>query len=328
MFSTDFWAPNRVGAGKSMATKSGDKARYLDFCREHPVPLHLQPWWLDAVCTPDAWDVAVAGGPLPGAWPWFRTRRWGLPVVQNPPLTAYAGPWLIGGDPSWPAYKRLSLTHRTLEKLIARLPGVLFFQQTFRPEIQFGLPFHWAGFRQTTRYTYRLPDTSDMPDLFAGMKNTLRTDLRHAEIQMEIVPEENPKPLFDLNKQSFLRKNLRQPYAFDTFRRLHRALTERGQGQGFIAHDRERGNICAGLFLAFNARQAGVVLAGLDASCRRPGALHALYWHAIRFCSERRLSLDFEGSMNPGIEHVFRAFGGQRVPYQQVWRWLAMNDER
>jgi len=309
-----------------MATKSGDKARYLDFCRDYPVPLHLQPWWLDAVCTPEAWDAAVTGGPLPGAWPWFRTRRWGLPVVQNPPLTAYSGPWLVGADPVWPAHKRLSLSYRTLEKLISKLPGVLFFQQTFRPEIQAGLPFYWAGFRQTTRYTYRLPDTSDLPGLYAALKNTLRTDLRHAEMQLEIVPEENPKPFFDLNKQSFLRKKLRQPYAFDTFLRLHRALTERGQGQGFIARDREHGNICAGLFLAFDAEEAGVVLAGLDARCRQLGALHALYWQAIRFCSERGLSLDFEGSMNPGIEHVFRAFGGQPVPYQQVWRWLAMRD--
>jgi len=305
-----------------MATKSGDKARYLDFCREHPVPLHLQAWWLDAVCGPDAWGVAVVAGSLPGAWPWFRTRRWGLSVVQNPPLTAYSGPWLAACDSSWPAHKRLASAYRTLEKLIGRLPGnVLYFQQTFHPEIRYGLPFHWAGFRQTTRYTYCLPDTSDLPGLYAGLKNTLRTDLRHADAQVEIVSVENPEPLFALNRQSFLRKNLRQPYALDTFRRLHLALMERGQGAGFIARDRTRGDICAGLFLAFDSRQASVVLTGLDAGNRHPGALHALYWHALRFCSERGLSLDFEGSMNAGIERVFRAFGGQPVPYQQVRRW-------
>lgn len=304
-----------------MATKSGDKARYLDFCREQPVPLHLQPWWLDAVCTPDAWDVAVVGGSLPGAWPWFRTRRWGLPVVLNPPLTAYSGPWLASADPSWPAHKRLTLAYRMLEKLIGRLPQTLFFRQTFRPEIQYGLPFHWAGFRQTTRYSYILRDTSDLPGLYAGLKNTLRTDLRHAGEQLEVVEEQVPDRLFALNRQSFLRKNLRQPYSRDTFRRLYEALVERGQGRGFVARDRGQGNVCAGLFLAFDAKQAGVVLAGLDAGSRCPGALHALYWEAVRYCSEKGLSLDFEGSMHAGIEHVFRAFGGEAVPYQQVWRW-------
>ncbi len=300
---------------------SGDKARYLDFCRDHPVPLHLQPWWLDAVCTPDAWDVAVVGGSIPGAWPWFRTRRRGLPVVQNPPLTAYSGPWLADAAASWPAHKRLTLSYRTLEKLIGRLPDVLFFQQTFRPEMQHGLPFHWAGFRQTTRYTYILEDTSDLPGLYAGLKNTLRTDLRHAEAQVEIVVEDAVDRLFALNRQSFSRKALRQPYSPDTFRRLHAALVQRGQGVGFVARDRERGAVCAGLFLAYNTKEAGVVLAGLDAGSRCPGALHALYWQAIRFCSEKGLRLDFEGSMDAGIERVFRAFGGQRMPYQRVWRW-------
>lgn len=308
-----------------MATMSGDKARYSDFCREHPVPLHLQPWWLDAVCEPDAWQAQVVGGPIPGAWPCFRMRRWGLTVVQNPPLTAYAGPWLAHAEMSWPAHKRLTLAYRTLEKLIAQLPRVVFFQQTFRPEIRYGLPFHWAGFSQTTRYTYCLPDTSDLPGLYTGLKNTLRTDLRHVETQVEILPEDNPEPLFALNRMSFSRKGLHQPYAFGTFRGLHQALIKRGQGAGFVARDRAQGRICAGLFLAFDTTQASVVLAGLDTTCGCPGALHALYWHAIRFCSDRGLSLDFEGSMHAGIEHVFRAFGGQPAPYQHVRRWSFNN---
>ncbi|MFN0013549.1 MAG: GNAT family N-acetyltransferase [Saprospiraceae bacterium] len=304
-----------------MASLSGDKARYLDFCQEHSVPLHMQPWWLDAVCGPDAWDAATVGGPLKGVWPFFQTRRWGLPVVQNPPLTAYAGPWLAAADPSWPTHKRLTLAYRSLEKLSKKLPHTLFFQQTCRPEMQYGLPLLWAGFRQTTRYTYLLPDTTDPERLYRGLKNTLRTDLRHADVHLEILPEPEPQPLFDLNRLSFSRKRLLQPYSPDVFQRLHAALCEREQGAGFLAKDRERGTACAALFLAFNDQQASVVLTGVDTACQQPGALHALYWRAILFCSERNISLDLEGSMDAGIEHVFRAFGGQPIPYFQVRRW-------
>ncbi|MEQ1745429.1 MAG: GNAT family N-acetyltransferase [Saprospiraceae bacterium] len=305
-----------------MASLSGDKARYLDFCREHPVPLHLQPWWLDAVCGPDAWSAATVSGLLEGAWPFFRTRRWGLPVVQNPLLTAYAGPWLANPDPSWPTHKYLTLAYRTLDKLSKKLPDTRLFQQTCRPEIQHGLPLLWAGFRQTTRYTYLLPDTSDPDRLFRGLKNTLRTDLRHADEHLEIAPETEPEPLFALNRLSFSRKGRSQPYSLDLFQRLHAALAKRGQGAGFLAKDRERGTACAALFLAFDSQQAGVVLTGVDTTCKQPGALHALYWRAIQFCSERGIGLDFEGSMDAGIEHVFRAFGGQPVPYFQIRRWL------
>ncbi|MBK9338255.1 MAG: GNAT family N-acetyltransferase [Lewinellaceae bacterium] len=299
---------------------TGSKARYIDFCDDHAVPLHLQPWWLDAVCGPDAWGAAVAGRPVAAIWPWYRTRRWGLPVVQLPPLTAYAGPWLPTPDPAQPAHKRLASAQRLLTQLIEQLPDVFFFHQTCRPEIRNALPLLWAGFRQTTRYTYVLPDTGDLPALFAGLKNTLRTDLRRADEQLDVERSNNPEHLFDLHAQSFARKGLRPPYTPAAFRRLHAALEQRGRSAGFVARDRITGIACAALFLAFDAQQAGVLLTGVDARQPHPGALHRLYWEAIRFCSERGLSLDFEGSMNPGIERVFRGFGGHLIPYSRIWK--------
>ncbi len=300
---------------------TGSKAQYLDFCDEHDVPLHLQSWWLDAVCGADAWDAAVAGKPAAGIWPWFRTRRWGIPVVQLPPLTAYAGPWLRSPDPKWPVHKRLAVEQQTLNKLIEKLPDVRFFHQTCRPEIQNGLPLLWAGFRQTTRYTYVLPDTHDLPTLYSGLKNTLRTDLRRADEQLDVVQENDPERLFALHAQSFARKGLHRPSTWQAFRRLHAALEQRSQSVGFVARSRSNGAACAGLFLAFDARQAAVVLTGLDARQSCPGALNRLYWEAIQFCSNRGLSLDFEGSMNPGIERVFRGFGGTMRPYFRIWKF-------
>lgn len=292
--------------------------RYLDFCGAHAVPLGLQPWWLDAVCGPEAWDAAVADGPLPGVWPWFRTRRWGLPVVQLPPLTAYAGPWLAAPPPHWPSHKRLAAEQRTLANLIGQLPRVPFFHQTCHPDFQNGLPLLWAGFRQTTRYTYVLPDTRDLDALHVGLKHTLRTDLRRADAELLVEHTHDPRRLFALNAQSFARKGRRPPYRFEVFERLHRALEQRGQAVGLVARSGERD--CAGLLLAFDDRQASVLLAGVGLGNRNPGALHRLYWEAIGFCSARGLQLDFEGSMVPGIERVFRGFGGQMRPYFRIWR--------
>jgi len=300
---------------------SGSKVRYIDFCGEHYVPLGLQPWWLDAACGPDAWGAAAAGKPTVGIWPWFRTRRWGVPVVQLPPLTAYAGPWLIQPEANWPAHKRLAAEQRTLTKLIEHLPNTWYFHQTCHPALQNGLPLHWAGFRQTTRYTYLLPDTRDLVALYAGLKNTLRTDLRRADEQLLVERTNDPARLFALNAQSFARKGMHQPYTLRTFERLCGALEQRGQAAGFVARDAHTGADCAGLFLAFDVRQAAVLLTGVSNTHPHPGGLHRLYWEAIRFCSERGISLDFEGSMQPGIERVFRAFGGQLVPYFRIWKY-------
>ena len=190
--------------GKCMASMAGDKAHYFEFCQMNYVPLHLQPWWLDAVCGGGAnWQIALAvnkGGEVTGALPYFSTRRWGLPVVQMPPFTAYAGPVLryppqsTFKESSWPA-----IEHKVLAELIGQLPRVAYFVQHFRPEVTDWLPFYWAGFQQTTRYTYILPDTADLSALYAGLKNTVRTDLKTAARYTAAVQEHDSELVFRLN---------------------------------------------------------------------------------------------------------------------------------
>ena len=305
---------------------ASDKERYTEFCRGVYVPLQLQPWWLDAVCGgPDQWSVALAcdgADQIAGVLPYFLTRRRGLRVIQLPPFTAYAGPWLQYPKPlSLKGNSRYSFEHRMYKQLITQLPRVALFHQTFRPEIQNWLPFYWAGFHQTTRYTALLPDTADLSALYKGLKHTVRTDLKTAARATEVVRENDPALLFRLNGASFARKRLRQPYDRETFLRLDAALVERRQSAGFIARDRQTGAPHAGLYLAFDNRQASVLLAGFDPTLgRQSRALHGVYWEAICFCSERGLSLDFEGSMDAGIGRVFRAFGAQLTPYFRVWK--------
>ncbi|MCB0534990.1 MAG: GNAT family N-acetyltransferase [Lewinellaceae bacterium] len=301
---------------------SGSKTPYSEFCRVTYVPLHLQPWWLDAVCGPDNWGAAITavrqGIPM-GVMPYFKTRRMGLPIIQQPPFTAYAGPWFHSdvqyAAASW--YKQ----QRILENLIDQLPRVVFFQQCFHPSIQNWLPFYWTGFHQTTRYTHLLPGTIDTANLYDSFKSSLRTELRRAAEYTEVMEVEDPEPIFRLNKLSFARKGLRQPYSLSTFQRLYQALVVRRQALALLACNRKTGTPQAGLYLVFDARQASVLLTGLDPAYRQTGTLHGLYWHAIQYCAARKLRLDFEGSMQPGIEHVFRGFGGQRTPYMQIWRY-------
>lgn len=298
---------------------SGSKATYLEFCSKNEVPLHLQPWWLDAVCGQEAWDAALTSDQC-GILPFFKTRRWGLSVIHQAPLSAYAGPWFVPHEPGVPAHKRLAREHRTLNELISQLPKAAFFLQNFRPEIKNWLPFYWSGFRQTLRYTYVLPNTADLDERYFHLKGSVRSDIRRAGQCTRIVRVDAPEPLFRLYAHSLARKNRRPSYSLSNFSRLHCALTDRGQSLGFLAIDQEEGREVAGIFLAFDTQQAAVILSGLDPAYKHTGALNSLYWEAVRFCAERNLSLDFEGSMEPGIERVFRAFGAQQVPYFRVWR--------
>lgn len=285
--------------------------------------MHLQSWWLDAVCADGEWDVCLAtdgSGKILGAMPFFKTRRFGFSVVQQPPLTAYGGPWLNYPQNLKPQ-KRLDFEKKVFDDLIRQLLRTAFFQQNFHPDVQNWLPFHWAGFRQTTRYTYIFNDLGDLEKIKAGFKNTLRTDLKKAEQAVEIFQKNDSTGLlFQLHEMSFSRKNRCPPYSFETFRRLHSALAERRQSAIFIARDRRSNVPHAGLCLAFDERRASILLTGADPAFKSSCAVWGLSWEAMKFCSERGLSLDFEGSMERHIERGFRAFGARLTPYHQIWR--------
>ena len=308
---------------KSTVSVSERKTRYADFCQNNYVPLHFQPWWLDAVCTDGEWDVCLAtdgGGTITGIWPYYQTRRFGLSVVQQPPLTTYAGPWLYYPQNLKPQ-KRLYFEKKNLDELVRQLPRTAFFRQNFHPDIQNWLPLYWAGFRQTTRYTYVFNDLRDLEKTKAAFKNTLRTDLKKAEQAAKIHRNDDSAALlFQLHEMSFQRKNLHLPYSFETFRRLHSALSERQQAAIFIAHDRRSNILHAGLCLAFDEYRASVLLTGADPVFKTHCAVWGLFWEAMKFCSERNLSLDFEGSMERNIERGFRAFGAKLTPYHQIWK--------
>jgi len=298
---------------------------YTLFCQKFYVPLHLQPWWLDAVCGENGWNVALAkdkGGEIIGALPYYTARRWGLKVIQLPPLTTYGGPWLrYPQQIGFKEVSRLSFEKKVMAELIRQLPRRVFFKQNFRPEITNWLPFYWEGFQQTTRYTYIFEPINDLESITAGFKNTLRSDLKKAEQWTETRRDDEAwETIFRLNKLSFHRKSLRQPHRFQVFKNLHNAFKERGQSVCFLAYDKISGKPSAGLYLVFDERQAAVLLTGTAPEFKNQCAVHSLFLEAIRFCAERSLSLDFEGSMDEGIEHFFRSFGARLVPYFQVWK--------
>lgn len=279
------------------------------------------------MCGPGAWQVALAldkSGEITGVLPYHFTRRWGLKVIQLPPLTTYAGPWLI--YPQTPDFKdvsRLSFEKKVMTELIRQLPQTVFFRQNFIPEITNWLPFYWQKFRQTTRYTYRFDPIQDLEKIRAGFKNTLRSDLKKAGRLVNTARDDEAwETVFQLNQRSFQRKGRRQPYGFEVFKNLHNTLFERKQSAVFIARGKDSEAPSAGLYLVFDRQEASILLTGTAPEFKSQCAIYLLIWEALVLCSERSLRLDFEGSMDENIERAFRAFGATLVPYFQISRFL------
>lgn len=76
---------------------------------------------------------------------------------------------------------RLSEEKQLMTELTEQLPRFDLFRQNFHYSITNWLPFYCKGFQQTTRYTYRLSDLSDLDAVWAGFReNSGEKSARHA----------------------------------------------------------------------------------------------------------------------------------------------------
>ncbi len=127
-------------------------------------------------------------------------RLWGLALVQKNALGAACGTNAPDHDvcrplvalPSEPGFKlqsRYAFEKKVCAELIQQLPKTAFFLQNFRPEVDNWLSFFWESFRQSTRYTYIFDQTTNLEAITAGMKNTLRSDLKKAAKLLEYQQE-------------------------------------------------------------------------------------------------------------------------------------------
>lgn len=297
-----------------------NKARYAELCQQQPLPLHLQPWWLDAVCAPGRWDVALhrdGSGRILGALPYYLVRHWGLPAIQPPPFSAYGGPWLRPMPQAAPA-KQLAQEHRSLEALLGQLPRTVFFRQNLHPALQNWLPFHWQGYQQTTRYTYLLPTASEA-EADQRLHSSTRNKIRHA-MHFDVAESDDLASFWALLRHSYRRKGYGMPLSQQQFQALHAALRQRDQCTLLLARLPGTGAPCAAYYLTRHGQQAALLASGQRYGPDTANLNYRMIWECLRHCARQGLSLDLEGSMDQGLERVFRAFGGQLTPFFTVWK--------
>jgi hypothetical protein len=282
--------------------------------------LFEQPWWLDAVA-PGHWDELLLrrGDHVVARWPYVLSKRCGLTAMRMPPLTPTLGPWLMMTDAKY--YTEVSRQMELLEELIARLPRADYICQALSPQISSWLPFYWAGFEQTTRYTYRLFDISDPDAIWNGMDNTIRRNIRKAEKRVEVNSDLGIDELLRIVEMSFRRQGKSMPYRRDLVYRLDAACARHNCRRMFFAEDAAK-RIHAAAFIVWDQNAAYYLMGGGDPELRSSGAHAFLLWKAFNFCASVTTAFDFEGSALRNVEHFFRAFGARQVPYLVV-RWMS-----
>lgn len=294
--------------------------RYAFLCQEESsIPLFSQAWWLDATAGPGNWDVALVkkGDDIVASLPYVVKKKYGFIVLGQPALTQILGPWLRASGSN--SAKRLAQEKDWMEGLIDQLPEFDHYIQNWSWKITNWLPFYWRGYSQTLRYTYALPDLSNIDAIWKNAQANIRTDIRKAENRFSLRVRDD-LPLQDfirLNKLTFSRQKMDLSYSEEYVKRLDDACVERQARKIFIAEDQD-GNQHAGVYIVWDKNSAYYLMGGGDPELRNSGATSLCLWEAIKFAATVTNRFDFEGSMIEPVERFFRAFGAIQTPYFTV----------
>jgi hypothetical protein len=278
--------------------------------------LFEEPWWLDAVA-PGEWNAVKIerGGQVVARLPYVRRRRYGLTLITQPPLTQTLGPWVRAGEGKYSS--QLSDQHDLMSQLVAQAPTGDIFAQTLSPLVMNFLPFHWQNFKTSIRCTYRIESMVDQDAIWADLTEKCRNTIRKAKKVVVVRDDLGVQQFYEVVAQTWARQNLRPPFSCELLSRLHAACVARNSGRIFHAVDSE-GRIHAAIFMVWDHRTAYYLVGGGNPGLRNSGAHSLLIWEAIRFTSTLSKVFDFEGSMNPAIEHFCRSFGAKQTPLVHV----------
>ncbi len=297
-----------------------NKERYRVFSeKERDLPIYSKACWLDAVCGEEHWDVILIenANEIIASMPYQIKKRFGcFTIISMPQLTQTMGPY-IKYPPHQRYEKRLSYEKKIMNQMIKALPKFDKFTQTFHHSITNWLPFYWAGFEQSTKYTYIISKDQTLDDIFSAFSHANRSQIRKAEKHIQIIESDDLNKLYKYDEMTFERQGLPIAYSYEYLKNIDDSFKKSHNKKTLFAIDNE-GQIHTAIYLIWDERSVFFIISGSDPALRNGGAHNLLVWKAIQFAHKNNLDFDFEGSMIHGIERFIRGFGAIQKPYFEI----------
>ncbi len=300
--------------------------RYASFCQKvDHLPVFMEPWYLDALAP--GWQVALAerGGEVVGAWPYFPKKKGPFRYVTMPLLVRMMGP-VFRPDADEDKHR-----YKLIPQLWKQIPRHLVFRQDAPYSLTNWLPLYWLGFRQYTRYSYRI----DLSKGEQSIWDALAADYRQHKIPkarnlVTVESSDDLQAFHTVHEATFKRQGKPCPVPFTTLQRLDKAAKNEGRRQILLARDLETGRVHGALYLIRDHHSVYLLMAGSDPELRSSGAVILLTWEAIQWSLQQPgiQYFDFMGSMIEPIERVRRQFGAEQIPFFRIghlkWGWLSL----
>lgn len=295
-----------------------NKQKYNEFCRENKLRIYYQPWWLDVVCHgSDNWYPLLheVNGRIVAVHPLYVTKIAGVfNAIQMPKFTQTLGPVTIDLS-NISLAKRYSTEKTIYSDLISQLPDFSYFIQSFGHDFHNWLPYFWHDFSQSTKYTYVIPDISDIDTVKSKLSQGKRKNINKALPLVNVRFDLLPNVFYEHHVMTLKATGRKINYSFELFKEMHDACLAHGAGRIIWAEDKVSGEIHAALFLIWDKTSGYDLISSIDPKFINSGSTSLLVYEGIRFLSEKTGKFDFEGSMIESVEASFRQFGAIQIPY-------------
>lgn len=297
-----------------------NKEKYEQFCASTYVPIYSKPWWMDAVCGAENWDVWLYdnGEQVLAAMPYYMERRGEYRYITKAPLTQTNG-IVFREDARRKAVKEAEQQEKIINAACDFIAGLHLdvYEQQYSHTFQNWSPFFWRNYTNVLRYTYVIEDTSDLDVIWDHFAPAYRNEIRKGQRLTRVDTNIDIDTFYREHEKVFLKQGRACPFSKEFWLRLYQACSEHDACRMFCARDGEE-NIHALLFLVWDERTAYHLLGGYMPEFSSSQAYPALVYHGICFAHEKCLSYDFEGSMLPQVARSFRQFGGVPKPYYRI----------
>ena len=296
-----------------------NKEKYSKFCEKSNRPLIFQtPLWLDAVAGKDNWDVILTfqGDLLSGIMPYVFTSKLGIKQITLPFLTPYLGPIILFPS-DIKEQNKLSFKRKITKHLIDQIPQTDRFITQTDFYFDYWLPFYWAGYKQTTRYSYLLDTSPPFESISKSFKPNIRKHIRKSRQLFTIKSADHINDIFDLHERDLKQKGEPLLFSKPQLAELDQQISNVNQRKILHALN-EHGDVIGAFYLVFDHTYAHYLIGAAEPNAKSSGVMSLLMEEAIKEAQNRNLIFNFEGSMHQNIERFFASFGGVPTPYMHI----------
>ncbi len=299
---------------------ASNRPAYRILSESQYLPVQSRAFWWDATCGEEGWDAVLLPdkiGECLAAMPYRIEHKWGLRFLRAAPWATYGGVYLKP-QASDRLYRQQAFEQQMSRSLLEHLPAADVLHFNFHPSWREVSAFRQMGAHALCRTTYVFDAGMDAAVIHRQMASSVRNHLRKARREGLSIEEGRDATAFcTLLERTLGGKVLRAAGGCDSLVRLYAALLQHQSGLLLEARALS-GKLLAACLLVWDEHCLHFLLSAQNEEGRRLSAMYLLIWESIKLAARKGLAFDFNGSMLPAVESVFRSFGARRQTYVEL----------